>query len=376
MKIVFISDGNPVDNSLWSGTIKQMYTKLKMEHEVIVVDVRNCSKLLMTFNKCLTRMVKIVSKKKYNATYSIINAKRESKKVKKEVCKLKNVDVIFCPAKSSSIAYTELDIPIIYLTDATFPQMVNYYEHLTNLCKFSIYEGEKIEQKAIRKSSFIICASAWVQEAVIKNYKKDEIETQVIPFGANIDELVPREKKINAQINLLFCGVDWKRKGGTTAVETVRELQRRNINVHLYLVGCKTPEEFTEPFIHSVGFLNKNDVKERNQLKEIYSNMNFLLLPTIAECAGIVFAEASGYGIPSITYDTGGVGTYVIDGINGFKLPIEANYVDFADCIERCINDEKAYEKLCIKAKEYYEILLNWETWKKSFNDVLKEVIK
>lgn len=35
MKIVFISDGNPVDNSLWSGTIKQMYTKLKMEHEVM-----------------------------------------------------------------------------------------------------------------------------------------------------------------------------------------------------------------------------------------------------------------------------------------------------------------------------------------------------
>ncbi len=57
--------------------------------------MRNCSKLLMTFNKCLTRMVKIVSKKKYNATYSIINAKRESKKVKKEVCKLENVDVIF-----------------------------------------------------------------------------------------------------------------------------------------------------------------------------------------------------------------------------------------------------------------------------------------
>ena len=61
----------------------------------------------------------------------------------------------------------------------------------------------------------------------------------------------------------------------------MRELQRRNINVHLYLVGCKTPEEFTEPFIHSVGFLNKNDVKERNQLKEIYSNMNFYYYPLL-----------------------------------------------------------------------------------------------
>ncbi len=39
-----------------------------------------------------------------------------------------------------------------------------------------------------------------------KKLQKDEIETQVIPFGANIDELVPREKKINAQINLfLWC---------------------------------------------------------------------------------------------------------------------------------------------------------------------------
>lgn len=376
MKIVFIADGNPADNRLWSGTIKQMYTKLKQEHEVTVVDVSNYSKILIIFNKCLTRLVKLILKKKYNATYSIINAKRESKKVEREVCKLKNVDVIFCPAKSSSIAYINLGIPIIYLTDATFPQMINYYEHLTNLCKLSIYEGKRIEEKAISNSSFVICASEWVRESVTKNYKVNKTETRVIPFGANIDELVPKKKKIEEQINILFCGVDWKRKGGTTAVETVRELQHRNINVHLYLVGCKPPEEFVEPFIHTIGFLDKNDERERNQLKEIYSNMNFLLLPTIAECAGIVFAEASGYGIPSITYNTGGVGTYVIDGINGFKLPIEANYVNFADCIERCINDEKTYENLCIRAKEYYKVLLNWETWEKLFNDILKEVIK
>ena len=75
MKIVFIADGNPADNRLWSGTIKQMYTKLKQEHEVTVVDVSNYSKILIIFNKCLTRLVKLILKKKYNATYSIINAK-------------------------------------------------------------------------------------------------------------------------------------------------------------------------------------------------------------------------------------------------------------------------------------------------------------
>ena len=50
--------------------------------------------------------------------------------------------------------------------------------------------------------------------------------------------------------------------------------------------------------------------------------------------------------------------------------------MNFADCIERCINDEKTYENLCIRAKEYYKVLLNWETWEKLFNDILKKNIK
>ena len=373
MKIYFISDGDPNDNRLWSGTVKQMYTKLKLEHEVSVIDVSNHSNSLMQFHKCLAKIIRMIFKKKYNAIYSIANAKRESKKVEKCVFTLGKADAIFCPAKSSSIAYTNLNIPIIYLTDATFSQMIDYYEHLTNLSKLTVYEGERIEQRAIDKSSFVICASSWTQESIIKEYKKSKRKTKVIPFGANIDEIVSTEK-IENQIKLLFCGIDWNRKGGTVAVETVKELQSRNINAHLYIVGCKSPQEYTEFFIHSIGFLDKNKENEREQLKKIYSNMNFLLLPTVAECAGIVFAEASGYGIPSITYDTGGVGTYVIDGVNGFKLPKGSSYLEFADCIERCIKERNLYERLCSEARKYYASSLNWETWEKSVNDILEEV--
>lgn len=35
--------------------------------------------------------------------------------------------------------------------------------------------------------------------------------------------------------------------------------------------------------------------------------MHLLLLPTRAECAGIVFNEASAYGVPILLTDTGGV---------------------------------------------------------------------
>ena len=56
-----------------------------MEHEVIVVDVRNCSKLLMTFNKCLTRMVKIVSKRNTMQHTVLLMQKENRKKLKRSL---------------------------------------------------------------------------------------------------------------------------------------------------------------------------------------------------------------------------------------------------------------------------------------------------
>ena len=373
MRIVFIADGDPNDNRLWSGTIKQMYTQLKSAHEVFVIDVSNRSVLLTAFNRCVTAIVRWITKKKYNASYSTLNARRESRIVETHMHRLGQVDAVFCPAKSGSIAYAKIQAPIIYLTDATFEQMVGYYDHLTDLCRWTVYEGTTIERKAIGNSACVICASTWAQRSVITDYNKSESQTGIIPFGANIDEFVSANKDME-RINILFCGVDWKRKGGSVAVETVKELQRRGIDAHLFLVGCRPPCEFAQPFIHTVGFLNKNNECERKRLQEIYGTMHFLLLPTVAECAGIVFAEASGYGIPSITYDTGGVGTYVVDNVNGFKLPLSAGYSEFATCIERCAKDAALYKKLCDGAKEYYNASLNWTSWKEAFDEVLNEV--
>ena len=51
MKIAFIVEGNPEDNSLWSGTITQMYNALKKEHMVIPLDITFHSKWLKLYYK-------------------------------------------------------------------------------------------------------------------------------------------------------------------------------------------------------------------------------------------------------------------------------------------------------------------------------------
>lgn len=373
MNIAFISDGNPNDNRLWSGTIRQMYNVLSEEHNVEYIDVSNRSVCPKIFNKIIAKTIRVFTGKKYNASYSIINAKRESYIVEKKVKKQK-YDFVFCPAKSGSIAYSRINVPVVYLTDATFIQMVDYYEHLTNLSGLTMYEGNELERRAIEKSKIVICASDWAKNSVINDYKKCGQDVKILPFGANIEEVTSTKAEHDC-INLLFCGVDWKRKGGETAVKTVRELKSRGNNVNLYLVGCNPPESYTESYIKTIGFLNKNNPEEKEKLKKIYEETDFLLLPTVAECAGIVFAEASGNGIPSITYDTGGVGTYVMNGINGYRLPLGSGHEEFADLIEKCIFDNTLSEKLKDGARKYYRETLNWNSWRKEFDKITEGVV-
>lgn len=59
-----------------------------------------------------------------------------------------------------------------------------------------------------------------------------------------------------------------------------------------------------------------------------------------------MFAESSMYGLPIFTYNTGGIGSYVVDGKNGYKLPLESTPDDFADLIFKIIKNKKLYEQL------------------------------
>ena len=111
--------------------------------------------------------------------------------------------------------------------------------------------------------------------------------------------------------------------------------------VHLTIIGCIPPVAINEKDITVIPFINKHNEEAGLTALSISSvNSDFLLLPTRAECAGVVFCEASAFGIPSITTDTGGVSTYVEDGINGFALPLAARAEAYADKIEQYTSDD------------------------------------
>jgi glycosyltransferase involved in cell wall biosynthesis len=95
---------------------------------------------------------------------------------------------------------------------------------------------------------------------------------------------------------------------------------------------------------------------------ELYESADFLILPTQAEAAGIVFSEASSFGLPSITYATGGVPDYIRDHVNGICLEPGSTADQFALEIKNLLENPSEYESYASAGFREYRERLNWAT--------------
>ena len=256
----------------------------------------------------------------------------------------------------------------------SFNQMRNYYNDFSGLSSFSINESNDIERRAIMKSRFIIYPSKWAADYSIQFYKATPGKVKVLKFGSNIqapNEMPERNYK--GRLDFLFLGVDWLRKGGEIALETLIQLKQKGYDVKLIVCGCAPPQMHS--LIEVIPFLDKNIEEDNVKLRSLLSTSHFLFLPTRAECYGIVFCEAAAYGLPVITTDTGGVTSIVENGINGFALEIDASIDDYVSKIMELLNYPEKIKAISNAARVKYSSELNWDIFGEKFEAIAKSLI-
>ena len=109
-------------------------------------------------------------------------------------------------------------------------------------------------------------------------------------------------------------------------------------------------------------------------LEEIISQCHLLLLPTVAECAGIAFAEASAYGLPTFTHYTGGIPSYMENGYNGYMLPLGSTGSEFGEKIKDSLLSGEL-ERMSSNAVELYRTKLNWHVWGLKMKQVIESLM-
>lgn len=293
-------------------------------------------------------------------------------------------DFIFAPIASKEIVLLNTSVPIIYLSDSTarlFCQE-HLYTHVqgkqSQLSQATLEEIEKFEAIALTKAEHIIYPSQWAAQSAIEDYGVAPSKVSIIPFGANLEHpptaaevLENRQTNPFVPCRLLFIGVDWQRKGGDIAFQTLLELLHRNINAELVVVGTVPPSHIHHEKLTVIPNLDKNSPQHRQRLDQLLQQSHFLLLPSRAECYGIVLCEASAFGLPVLTSVVGGISTVVKNGLNGYKLPLDACGSDYADRLVQILADPAHYHQLTLGSRDEYDQRLNWNCWAESVHALL-----
>lgn len=377
VKIAYYCLNDPLDKRSWSGI--PYYLGKTLHKNIGDVHFLGPVKVPWVLEKTMRGIMKFTRRflqLEYFPQYSLLKNKYASWYLKRKM-KGRKYDFLVAPAAASELAYLTTDLPIIYFGDATFKAYSSTYKTVFDkVVPFSKWEGEQLEKRSLRKSSLILFSSRWAAQSAINDYNTPADKIEVIQMGANIDVAPDRDmifkKEKNKTLTLLFLSVDWDRKGGAIAFDTLKELHKSGIKAKLIVCGCTPPVGFTHPYMEVIPFLDKNLPDDYNHFVHILSSSHFLLLPTRADCTPIVNCEVNAYGMPAITTDVGGISDTVKDGINGYCLPLDAGGREYASLIAQIFLDKDRYHKLIQGSRDRFEEELNWDKWAETFQQVLQ----
>jgi glycosyltransferase involved in cell wall biosynthesis len=377
MKIALLNAYDKHDRRPWSGLVYYIAHALeKYCGEVVHLGPLSPSKEMLV-GKVINKTSQAFLKKKFRYHYSFLVATSYAKIAAQRLAG-QSFDVIVAPAGDTEIAFLETDIPIVLVGDSTYGLLFDYYPLNSQLLKRSTYEMNTIQALALKKASAVIYSSAWAARSAIEDYGADPAKVHVVPFGANLDESPLRQvvlaRKLSDRCRLLFLGVEWVRKGGDIAFETLLKLEELGIEAELIVCGCTPPKAFAHEHMRVIPFLDKNDEGQRKELERLFVMCDFLLVPTRADCSPLVFCEANAFGLPVITTSTGGVPEVVRDGENGFLLPYDERGAAYAEVIARLYRDDERYAELVRASRAAFEDRLNWDAWGVTVKHILADL--
>jgi glycosyltransferase involved in cell wall biosynthesis len=377
-KIAYYSINDPIDKRSWSGITFYLGQTLKRNvGEVHFLGPVKIPWILDKTFRVLQKATRFLFNTEWIPKYSLLKNIYAAWNLKRKM-NGHQYDFLVAPAAASELAYLNTKVPIIYFGDATYKRYSETYEkEFRNLNLFSKWEGNHLEKRALKKSALVIFSSHWAARSAVMDYdvKPDKIE--IIHMGANIEKVPDSEiiykKEQNNILTLLFLSVDWDRKGGAIAFDTLQQLYNTGIKVKLVVCGCIPPAEYVHPCMEIIPFLNKNEAKDLERLDDILSSVHFLILPTRADCTPLVNCESNAYGVPVITTNVGGISDAVKDDVNGYCLPLEAGALEYATLIANLFSNKEKYHQLIKSSRERFDEELNWDKFAENFYKVLQK---
>lgn len=382
MRIAYITDYDSSSRRHWSGSGFAIRETLKRNGcDIIPYTCRNTS-FEESILKLRVRAFHRMDRQLYMSYHDPLRSRLRSRRIASWLRRQRAIDWVFSPGTLQT-AFLKTRVPMASWSDATFHSLSETYPDYQPLSARGRRHGDLIEKAFMHRSRSIIFASDWAYQDALCYYGSDPESTHVVPFGANVespDLKAPGKDQIRARMQkprFLFVGVDWQRKGGDFTVSVVDALRRQGCPAQLLIVGTEPPSEVKAlPWVESIGFIDKESVEGRARLDALFAEAFALLVPSVAECYGLVYCEACAFACPPMARDVGGISTIITHGVNGLLFEETAQVEDCAKRISRLLEEEAEYLSMCCRAWDSYEERLNWDSAGKAVHQILTEALR
>lgn len=293
-----------------------------------------------------------------------------------------DADVVLCN-ETKHAAFLQTGRKVILWTDTLYAGIFDYYETFSNLCRRTRKAMEEMDRAAVANCDLLLFASDWACRNAVRLYDADPAKVKTVPYGANFTAGLERteaqalveQKPFDGPCRLLFAGVEWRRKGGDTAMRVVEQLRKNGIRAEITFLGTDPLKHMKSipDFVHCAGFLSPNKPDELEKMRQLYRSAHFLLQPCRAECFGHIFPEANSFALPAIASNTGGIPTAVRDGINGYCVDVE-DAEAYASRITQLFQSPETYRELAMKAFDDFHERLTWAQSARTVHRLIKQL--
>ncbi len=377
MRIAYVSDLDARNVRSWSGSTYCMWNGLVVAGASVdlitplTVPRKRWYALVGKLWKCLGRTYT------YRGEPAVLEA--FARQVSAQLSARARPEVIFSCGKPP-IAALRTDIPMVFADDGSVPAIVQLYPGMSRLTQRCVQQIGAAERMLLSRAHLGLYASDWAADAARTAYPESAHKIFSIPWGANIEchrteadiERFLGARRSSGVLRVLFNGVDWKRKRGELVLDACRRACDKGVPVELSIVGCR-PSGPVPDFVRVHGFISKNTTEGRRQLDSLYETADVLFVPSSAEAYGIVFAEASSFGVPSLTTAIGGIPSVVRDGINGRLLPLDAAAGAYAEVLEHAWLQQDVWAGLALSSFRHFQGMLTWKAFGKAALGVIRE---
>ena len=178
---------------------------------------------------------------------------------------------------------------------------------------------KKIIQHFIEESDGIICLSRQWKEFFVNNFniKQIFILNNIVPYPVEYD------KDTHKDINLLFLGGFWERKGVFDLIEALGECNKDTLQKVKLKIGGEGDIEKLNSMVSQYNLENNVDFLgwiTGDDKKKVLINSDVFVLPSHNEGLPISILEAMSYKLPILTTDVGGIPEVVDDHTNGIVV--------------------------------------------------------